>query len=128
MTKEDVAVSTELLKTFWSSEIIAESLYSFLAADYDDPERKSLIDQLGSMERGHAHAWNKIAADVHGISFRASLLMRSKIVLLKLFSMALPLAVFIHYLEHSEKKAILDYGSCSTVTVATKGSEASSPI
>jgi vacuolar iron transporter family protein len=98
-----------LLRTFWSSEIVAESLYGFLAADYDDPDRKKLIVDLGDMERGHAHVWNKIATDAHGASFQVSLLIRSKIVLLRLLSLVLPLAIFIHYLEHREKKAILDY-------------------
>lgn len=98
-----------LLKTFWSSEIVAESLYGFLAANYDDLDQKKLIVDLGNMERGHAHVWNKIAKDVHNVSFQVSLLIKSKIVLLKLLSLVLPLAIFIHYLEHREKKAILDY-------------------
>ncbi|HVN24065.1 MAG TPA: VIT1/CCC1 transporter family protein [Syntrophorhabdales bacterium] len=98
-----------LLRTFWSSEIIAESLYGFLAAGYLDPDRRKLIMQLGGMERGHAHAWNKIATDAHGVAFHVSLLVRSKIVLLKLLSLVLPLPIFIHYMEHREKQAILDY-------------------
>jgi VIT1/CCC1 family predicted Fe2+/Mn2+ transporter len=61
------------------------------------------------MERAHAQVWNKIAKDVHGASFQVSLVIKSKIVLLKLLSLVLPLAIFIHYLEHREKKAILDY-------------------
>jgi VIT1/CCC1 family predicted Fe2+/Mn2+ transporter len=108
-----VAINTKetpsLLRTFWSSEIVAESLYGFLAANYDDPDRKKFIVDLGNMERGHAHVWNKIATDVHGVSFQVSLLIKSKIALLKLLSLVLPLAIFIHYLEHREKKAILDY-------------------
>ena len=61
------------------------------------------------MERGHAQVWNKIAKDVHGVSFQVSLVIKSKIVLLKLLSFILPLTIFIHYLEHGEKKAIFDY-------------------
>ena len=41
--------------------------------------------------------------------FQVSLLIKSKIALLKLLSLVLPLTIFIHYLEHREKKAILDY-------------------
>ena len=98
-----------LLRTFWSSELISESLYRFLAANYDDPDRKMDIADIGTMEREHAHVWHSIAHDVHGISFKVSLLIKSRIVLLKLFSLVLPLTIFIHYIEHSEKKAILDY-------------------
>ncbi|HME41741.1 MAG TPA: VIT1/CCC1 transporter family protein [Syntrophorhabdales bacterium] len=98
-----------LLRTFWSSEIISESLYRFLAANYDDPDRKRDIVAIGTMERGHAQVWNKIARDVHGVSFQVSLVIKFKIVLLKLLSLVLPLTIFIHYLEHGEKKAILDY-------------------
>ena len=98
-----------LLRTFWSSEIISENLYSFLAASYDDPDRKRDIVYIGTMERGHAHVWNKIAKDVHGVSFQVTLFIEFKIVLLKLLSLILPLTIFIHYLEHDEKKAILDY-------------------
>ena len=77
--------------------------------NYDDPDRKKFIVELGNMERGHAHVWNKIATDVHAVSFQVSLLIKFKIMLLKLLSLVLPLAIFVHYLEHREKKAILDY-------------------
>jgi vacuolar iron transporter family protein len=98
-----------LLKTFWSSEIISERLYSFLAANYDDPDLRRDILAIGTMERGHAQVWNKIARDVHGVSFRVSPGIKFKIAFLKLLSLVLPLTIFIHYLEHGEKKAILDY-------------------
>ena len=98
-----------LLRTFWSSEIISERLYGFLAARYDDPDLKRDIVAIGTMERAHAQVWNKIAKDVHGVSFQVSLGIKFKIVLLKLLSLILPLTIFIHYLEHGEKKAILDY-------------------
>lgn len=98
-----------LLRSFWSSEIISERLYRFLAANYDDPDQQRDILAIGTMELGHAHVWNKIAKDVHGVSFQVSLVIKFKIVLLKLLSLVLPLTIFIHYLEHGEKKAILDY-------------------
>jgi VIT1/CCC1 family predicted Fe2+/Mn2+ transporter len=98
-----------LLRTFWSSEIISERLYGFLAARYDDPDLKRDIVAIGTMERAHAQVWNKIAKDVHGVSFQVSLGIKFKIVLLKLLSLILPLTIFIHYLEHGEKKEILDY-------------------
>ena len=61
------------------------------------------------MERGHANVWNKIAKDFHGVSFQVSASIKFKIVLLRLLWFVLPLTIFIHYLEHAEKKAILDY-------------------
>jgi VIT1/CCC1 family predicted Fe2+/Mn2+ transporter len=98
-----------LLRTFWSSELISESLYRFLAANYDDSDRKRDIVDIGTMEREHAQVWHTIAHDAHGVSFKVSLLIKSRIMLLKLLSLVLPLTIFIHYMEHSEKKAILDY-------------------
>jgi VIT1/CCC1 family predicted Fe2+/Mn2+ transporter len=98
-----------LLKTFWSSEITAEKLYGFLAANYDGTDQKRDILAIGAMEQNHADAWGKIAKDLHGTSFPISFVIRFKIVLLRLLSLILPLTIFIHYLEHDEKKAILDY-------------------
>jgi rubrerythrin len=98
-----------LLKTFWSSEIIAEKLYGFLAANYDGTDQKRDILAIGAMEQNHADAWGKIAKDLHGTPSPISLVIRFKIVLLRLLSLILPLTIFIHYLEHDEKKAILDY-------------------
>ncbi len=97
-----------LLRTFWSSEIIAQSLYGFLAVKYDDDRKKAFVE-IGRMERGHANVWNKLAQDAHAASFQVSLFIRFKIVLAKLLSLLFPLTIFIHYLEHGEKKAILDY-------------------
>ena len=100
-----------LLRTFWSSEIIAQSLYGFLAARYDDDDLKKPIVEIGKMERGHAIAWNRLAKDVHGVSFQVSFSIKLRIALAKLLSLLLPLTIFIHYLEHSERKAILDYAA-----------------
>jgi VIT1/CCC1 family predicted Fe2+/Mn2+ transporter len=97
-----------LLKMFWSSEIIAERLYEFLATRYHDDRKKIILD-IGKMEHGHANVWNKLAMEAHAASFRVSLFIKLKIVLAKLLSVLLPLTIFIHYLEHNEKKAILDY-------------------
>jgi VIT1/CCC1 family predicted Fe2+/Mn2+ transporter len=105
----NIEKTPSLLRTFWSSEVIAESLYRFLAASYENPDRKKHIIDLEKMERGHAHVWNKIATDVHGLSFHPTLALRVRIVLLKFLARILPLPIFIHYLEHHEKKAILDY-------------------
>lgn len=63
------------------------------------------------MERGHANVWNKLAQDAHAVSFQISLSIKFKIMLANLLSLFLPLTIFIHYLEHSEKKAILDYAA-----------------
>jgi len=100
-----------LLRTFWSSEIIAENLYGFLAAKYDDDELKKPLVAIGKMERGHANVWNKLAKDAHAASFHVSFSIKFRIALAKLLSLLLPLTIFIHYLEHSEKKAILDYAA-----------------
>ena len=61
------------------------------------------------MEQGHATVWNRIAAKSHGVSFDVSLSLRLKILLVKLLSLILPFTIFIHYMEHSERNAILEY-------------------
>jgi VIT1/CCC1 family predicted Fe2+/Mn2+ transporter len=99
------------LHTFWSSEIVAAHLYAFLAARYGDDDRKTAIAGIGRMERGHAAEWAAIAEDVHGVSFRVSLFLKCRIALLKLLALVLPLTLFMHYLEHGERKAILDYAA-----------------
>jgi rubrerythrin len=93
---------------FWSSEIVAERLYGFLATRYHDDRKKAILD-IGRMEHGHANVWNKLALDAHAASLRVSPFIKLKVVLAKLLSVLLPLTIFIHYLEHNEKKAILDY-------------------
>jgi VIT1/CCC1 family predicted Fe2+/Mn2+ transporter len=98
-----------LLHQYWQSEIIADCLYGFLAARSDNIERKEIITQIGRMERGHATVWNRIAAKYHDVSFDVSLLLRLKILLVKLLSLTLPFTIFIHYMEHSERRAILEY-------------------
>ena len=98
-----------LLKKFWSSEIIAEDLYRFLAARYDDADLQRRFLEIGRMERGHATVWNRLAERVHAVSFHTSIFLRLRILLAKVLSVLLPLTIFIHYLEHTEKKAILDY-------------------
>jgi VIT1/CCC1 family predicted Fe2+/Mn2+ transporter len=109
-----------LLHKFWQSEIIANRLYSFLAAQCKDNERKEIILRIGKMEEGHATVWNGIATKSHGISFRITLLLRAKILSAKLLSFLLPFTIFIHYMEHQERNAILDY---STVLEAHKDDE-----
>ena len=97
-----------LLRTFWSSEIVAENLYGFLAKRYGNEQKKTILE-IGRMEHGHGNVWNKLAQESHGVSFRVSLFIRMRIALLKLLSLLLPLTIFVHYMEHEEKKAILDY-------------------
>ena len=58
-----------LLHKFWQSEMIANRLYSFLASQCKDNERKEIILRIGKMEQGHATVWNGIATKSHGISF-----------------------------------------------------------
>jgi VIT1/CCC1 family predicted Fe2+/Mn2+ transporter len=98
-----------LLRTFWLSEIMAESLYGFLAQRYEDDDRKKSIVEIGKMECGHGRVWSQLAERLHNVSFRVSLSVKWKIALAKLLSLLLPLTIFVHYLEHNEKKAILDY-------------------
>ncbi len=100
-----------LLHTFWSSEIVAARLYAFLAARYGDDDRKRAIAEIGRMERGHAAEWAAIAENVYSVSFRVSLFLKCRIALLKLLGLILPLTIFMHYLEHGERKAILDYAA-----------------
>jgi VIT1/CCC1 family predicted Fe2+/Mn2+ transporter len=105
----EAGTNTRMLRTFWLSEITAESLYRFLARRYEDESRKRPIIEISKMEHGHANAWSGLAERVHGVSFRATRVVKWRIALAKLLSLFLPLTIFIHYLEHSEKKAILDY-------------------
>ena len=97
------------LRMFWTSEIMADSLYGFLAARYGDDGRKQSIMAIGTMERGHAAAWQTIAAKIYGVSFRVSFLLKFKIMLLKLLSFVLPFTIFVYYMEHEERNAILGY-------------------
>jgi len=98
-----------LLHKFWQSEIIANRLYSFLAARCKDNERKEIILKIGKMEQGHATVWSGIAKKSHGAPFRVTLSLRAKILSAKLLSLILPFTIFIHYMEHQERNAILDY-------------------
>jgi VIT1/CCC1 family predicted Fe2+/Mn2+ transporter len=98
-----------LLHKYWQSEIIADCLYGFLSARSDSIERKEIIKQIAMMERGHATVWTRIAAKSHGVSFDVSLLLRLKILWVKLLSLTLPFTIIIHYMEHSERSAILEY-------------------
>jgi VIT1/CCC1 family predicted Fe2+/Mn2+ transporter len=101
--------ATALLRTFWQSEILADNLYSYLASRYKNDERKQAIIKVGEMERGHADAWNNIAQNAYGSSFHFSFFIKFKILLMKLLSFILPFTIFIHYMEHQERNAILDY-------------------
>ena len=105
----EIRKTLNLLHTFWESEIIAESLYSFLSVRYNDDDLKKSIIEIGKMERGHATIWNKIAKDIHGVSFQASVFLKFKILLMKLLSLVLPFTIFIYYMEHQERNAILEY-------------------
>jgi len=98
-----------LLRKYWQSEIVADRLYSLLASRCGEPERKELIARIGRMEQGHATAWNRLASKSHGISFGPSLSLRLKILSGKLLSLILPFTIFIHYMEHEERNAILEY-------------------
>ena len=98
-----------LLHKFWQSEIIADRLYSFLAAQCKDSERKEIILRIGKMEQSHATVWDGIATKSHGVSFRITLPLRAKILSARLLSFILPFTIFIHYMEHQERNAILDY-------------------
>ena len=94
---------------YWQSEIVAERLYSFLAARCDDAEHKEIIAKIGRMEQGHATVWSRIADKSHGARFEVTLSLRLKILSGKLLSIILPFTIFIHYMEHKERNAILEY-------------------
>jgi VIT1/CCC1 family predicted Fe2+/Mn2+ transporter len=98
-----------LLHKYWQSEMIADRLYSLLAARCNNSEQKEIIHKIGKMEQGHATAWNRIAVKSHGAAFEINLSLRMKILLGKLLSLILPFTIFIHYMEHSERSAILEY-------------------
>jgi VIT1/CCC1 family predicted Fe2+/Mn2+ transporter len=98
-----------LLRKYWQSEIVAERLYGFLAARCDDAEHKEIISKIGRMEQGHATVWSRIADKSHGARFEVTLSLRLKILSGKLLSLILPFTIFIHYMEHEERNAILEY-------------------
>ena len=98
-----------LLRKYWQSEIVAERLYGFLAARCDDAEHKEIIAKIGRMEQGHATVWSRIAEKSHGATFEVTLSLRLKILSGKLLSIILPFTIFIHYMEHEERNAILEY-------------------
>ena len=45
----------------------------------------------------------------HGATFNITLSLRIKILMGKLLSLILPFTIFIHYMEHNERNAILEY-------------------
>jgi vacuolar iron transporter family protein len=98
-----------LLRKYWQSEIIADRLYGFLATRCGDAGRKEIISKIGRMEQGHATVWNRLAAESHGVSFDVSLSLRLKILSAQLLSIILPFTIFIYYMEHEERNAILEY-------------------
>jgi VIT1/CCC1 family predicted Fe2+/Mn2+ transporter len=98
-----------LLRKYWQSEIVADRLYGLLAARCGDAGRKEIIARIGRMEQGHAAVWNRLATKSHGISFDLTLSLRLKILSGKLLSLTLPFTIFIHYMEHEERNAILEY-------------------
>ncbi|MHA1954676.1 MAG: hypothetical protein ACW96U_12100 [Candidatus Heimdallarchaeaceae archaeon] len=52
--------SFQYLKKFWKLEMIASSLYDFLAKR-SAKGRKKGIQKIAKMERGHANVWNNIS-------------------------------------------------------------------
>ncbi len=98
-----------LLRKYWQSEIVADRLYGFLAARCNDAARKEIIAKIGRMERGHATVWSRIAEKSHDTRFEATFSLRLKILLKRLLSAVLPFTIFIHYMEHEERNAILEY-------------------
>ena len=99
----------ELLRTFWKSEIIAGRLYGFLAERYKDDARRESIIKLGKIELGHANVWHNIAKKVYGVSFDVSIFFKLEILLMRTFSRIFPFTIFVHYMEHQERYAILEY-------------------
>jgi hypothetical protein len=104
-TRETIGI----LQTFWKSEIIADQLYQFISKRYQDTDKKNTIIKIGKMERAHASVWNSIAHQNHQVTFHESVLLKFEIFSMKLFSFIIPLTIFIHYMEHRERKAILEY-------------------
>jgi VIT1/CCC1 family predicted Fe2+/Mn2+ transporter len=99
----------ELLRTFWKSEITAGRLYGSLAERYKDDPRKESITKLGKIELGHANVWDNIAKKVYDVSFDVSIFFKLEILLMKIFSRIFPFTIFVHYMEHQERYAILEY-------------------
>ena len=98
-----------LLRQYWQSEIIADSLYRFLAARCNDAGRREIIKKIEQVELGHATVWNRIAEKSHGTRFEGTFSLRLRILQGKLLSLMLPFTIYIHHMEHSERSAILEY-------------------
>lgn len=101
--------SLKSVKSFWKWELITAKLYGYLADRYSNATEKNTILKLRKMELGHAQIWNKIADSAYSISFEQTILIKFQIYMSKLFALILPLTMFIHYLEHQERQAILQY-------------------
>ncbi len=100
-----------MLKTFWKAEVIAEQLYRFMAERHTRADKKDALGKIAKMEHGHALVWNLIAQRTHGVSFHISTFMKFEIWLLKIAYYAIPATIFVHYMEHQERNAILDYAA-----------------
>jgi len=98
-----------MLRTFWKSEIVAEQLYHFMAGRHPDANKKETIIKIKKMERSHAAIWSDISLRTHGVSFQVSVLLKLEILLMKLIYFVIPFTIFVHYMEHNERNAILEY-------------------
>ncbi len=98
-----------ILRTFWKSEVVADHLYRFISRRYRDSYQKDALIKIGKMEQGHATVWNNIARQTHHVSFKIDISLKAQIFLMKLISLIMPLTIFVHYMEHQERHAILEY-------------------
>jgi VIT1/CCC1 family predicted Fe2+/Mn2+ transporter len=98
-----------MLRKFWKSEIIADQVYQFMSKKYPDADKKDVISRIGKMESGHATVWNSVALRTYDISFQVSLFFKLEILLMKLFYYVVPITILVHYMEHMERNAILEY-------------------
>ena len=105
----EVKETPGMLRTFWKSEIVAEQLYHFMAGRHPDANKKDTIIKIEKMERSHAAIWSDIALRTHDVSFQISVLLKLEILLIKLIYFVIPFTIFVHYMEHKERNAILEY-------------------
>ncbi|NPD88940.1 MAG: hypothetical protein HGN29_09450 [Asgard group archaeon] len=100
--------SFQYLKKFWKLEMVASSLYDFLAKR-TTKKRKRGIEKIAKMERGHANVWNNISQKGFDYSFQPNITLKIRILIMKFISFLFPKTIFIHYMELGERNAIIEY-------------------
>jgi VIT1/CCC1 family predicted Fe2+/Mn2+ transporter len=96
-------------KAFWEDEYIATRIYRTIASRRKDKAR--LFERLADMEARHGALWEKMYAERSANeNLTASLRLKMKLGISKVFLRLMGLSAFVRYLELSESGAIRTYG------------------